>query len=71
MSQHGEFSAANPARAARVGQGPTALPPDHGALARGGTWVRGGTVIRMPRRTRLALVRPQMLKAQAGKPAES
>ena len=71
MSQHGEFPAARPARAARVGQGPTALPPDHGALARGGTWVRDGTVIRMPLRTRLALVRPQMLKARTGRQSES
>jgi hypothetical protein len=31
--------------------------------------VRDGTVICMPRRTRLALVRPQMLKAQAERPA--
>lgn len=71
MSQHCESPATRSTRASRVEDGTTALPPDRGALARGGTWVRGGTVIRMPRRTRLALVRPQMLKAQAGKPAES
>jgi hypothetical protein len=69
MSQHREWPATRPTRAGHVEDGPTALPPDRGALARGGTWVRDGTVICMPRRTRLALVRPQMLKAQAERPA--
>ena len=71
MNLHRESPATRSTGAARVEEGPTALPPDHGALARGGTWLRDGTVIRMPRRTRLALVRPQMLKAQAARPAGS
>jgi hypothetical protein len=71
MSQHCEWPATRSTRAGRVEDGPTALPPDRGALARGGTWVRDGTLICMPRRTRLALVRPQMLKAQAERPAGS
>jgi len=71
MTQHPESPVAHPARAARADQVPTALPPDHGTLARGGTWLRDGTVICLPRRTRLALVHPQMLKARADRPAGS
>ncbi len=71
MSQHRESPMSQTARPARVDRVPTALPPDHGALARGGTWLRDGTVICMPLRTRLALVRPHMLKAQAGRAAGS
>jgi hypothetical protein len=53
--------AAPPARTGRT----ALLPPlDRGAVARGGTWWRGGTLMVMPLRTRLALVRPRMLKAQ-------
>ncbi len=70
MSQHRDTPATT-ARPALVGRVPAALPRDHGALVRGGTWLRDGTVIRMPLRARLALVRPQMLKAQAGRPAGS
>ena len=68
MSEHRESPAA---WASRGGRGLTALPPDPGELARGGVWLRDGTAIRMPRRTRLALVHPQMLKARAVRPAGS
>jgi hypothetical protein len=44
-----------------------ALPPERGTGARGETWLPDGTVIRMPLRTRLALIRPRMLKAQTGR----
>jgi hypothetical protein len=71
MSQHGESPSARSARAARSDQVLTAVRPDDGTLARGGTWLRDGTLICMPRRTRLALVRPQMLKARADRPAGS
>jgi hypothetical protein len=71
MSQHRESPATRSTRDGRVEGRATALQPDQGALARDGTWVRDGTVICMPRRTRLALVRPQMLKAQAERPAGS
>jgi hypothetical protein len=71
MSEHRETPMPPTARPARPDRVQTALPPDHRALARGGTWLRDGTVIRMPLRARLALVRPQMLKAQAGRPAGS
>ncbi len=71
MIEHRESPPAQAARGPRGGQGVTALPADRGALARGGVWLRDGTAIRMPRRTRLALVHPQMLKAQASRPAGS
>ncbi len=69
MTLHRESPAAQAARAVRPDQALPGPTPDRGALARGGTWLRGGTVIQMPLRTRLALVRPQMLKAQAGRTA--
>jgi hypothetical protein len=69
MSQHLEAPMTRRAPATPVGHG--LLVADRGTIARGGTWLRDGTAIRMPLRTRLALIRPQMLKAQGGRPGRS
>lgn len=71
MSEPCDSAAAQAAPAPRAGQDATGLPADRAVLARGGTWLRDGSVIRMPRRTRLALVRPRMLKARTSRPAGS
>jgi hypothetical protein len=71
MNQHRDVPRSPAGRAAKAAAAATALPADHVALVRAGTWLRDGTVIRVPLRARLALVRPQMLKARAGGPAGS
>ncbi len=71
MSQHLDTSRTPAGRTARPEVVAGTLPPDHRALATGGTWLRDGTEIRVPRRARLALVRLQMLKARVERPAGS
>lgn len=71
MNQQREWPATQAARAVRPDQALPGQGPDRGTLARGGTWLRDGTPIRVPLRARLALVQPHMLKAQAGRPARS
>ena len=71
MDQHRDVPRTPGGRAARAAKAAAALPIDSEELARGGTWLRGGTLIRVPLRARLALVRPQMLKARVGGPSGS
>jgi hypothetical protein len=67
MSQPRERPMARTTRTMLLDQGLTLVPPGGGTGMPAETWLRDGTVILMPLRTRLALIRPQMLKAQAGR----
>ena len=64
MTEHRDLRAKSAAPSAPIDRTLPIPPLDRAAAARIGTWMRGGTPVRMPIRTRLALVRPRMLKAQ-------
>jgi hypothetical protein len=67
MSQPRERPMARTTRPTPHDQGVPVAPPGRSPGVPGETWLRDGTVIWLPLRTRLALIRPQMLKAQTGK----